>query len=107
MPLFGSKPFTFCGTLRISSTRLPTLAIIGVLHEPTQSLFVIPSLPPGSLCSQTVLPEFLSTASRTWRSPGPTQRMARSPYRIGDEALPQRWIILLTSLRHSSLPSML
>src|SRR5947209_9065050 len=104
LPVFGSKPLTFCGTDRISSSWSPIVTTIGVLHEPSQSLFLMPSLPPGSSCRHTSLPVFLSRATRAWFVPGPTQRMQRSPCRIGEEALPQRCSILPRSFFHSSLP---
>src|SRR5947207_3064949 len=106
VPVFGSKALTFSGTPRISSSWSPTVTTIGVLHEPRHSFEPAnPDAPAGSLCSQTVLPFFFSTASSTWFSPGPTHRIHRSPCRIGDEALPQTCSILPTSLCHSSLPS--
>src|SRR5689334_22042972 len=48
-PVAGSNPFTFSGTVRISSSRPPTLATTGVLHDPTQlELPAVPGFPPGS-----------------------------------------------------------
>src|SRR5262249_28151871 len=82
-----------------------TRTTIGVLQEPIQLLFFIPSDPPGSSCFQTCSPVFLLTASRNCRSPGPHHRIARSPCRIGEEALPQTCSSLPRFFFHSSLPA--
>src|SRR5262249_54553699 len=105
LPVFGSNPFTFFGTPRMSSSRSPTRTMIGVHQEPSHSFGpTTPDLPPGSSCFHTVPPVDFLTASRNCRSPGPHHRMARSPKRIGDEALPQMCSSLPTCLRHNSLP---
>src|SRR5262245_39352949 len=105
LPVFGSKAFTFLGTLRINSSRPFTFAMTGVLHEPTHgSPFFSPGCPPDSSCRQTSSPVFLFSATRNCRSPGPTHWNTRSPCKTGDDALPQMWICSPRSFRHRSLP---
>src|SRR5688572_28354849 len=59
----------------------PTFATSGVAQVPRNFLVVMPASPPGIGASHTFLPDFLSSASRNCRSPGPHHWMHRSPCR--------------------------